>query len=91
MSFGCTPLSPPRFSFFLTLPEIGACLIADDVEQIAHRQIDVDEVQAPRRQQRPRTIDQVTLDIAGSAAVLSGIATHREVDDLTIFDAACAQ
>jgi hypothetical protein len=39
-----------RRSLFLGPREISACLVADDVEEIAHRQVNVDEVQPPIRQ-----------------------------------------
>jgi hypothetical protein len=75
---------------FLRFRQISACLIADNVEEITHRHVHVDEMQPPIRQEFT-VDDQVSLDIAHARPVRDSVAAHGEVDDLAVLDAACAE
>ncbi len=60
---------------------IGLRLLADDVEQVAHREIDVNQVQPPVRKRLRRTAD-ITGDVVDPW--VRRITVHRHLEEVRV-------
>ena len=70
----------PLVSVLLVALEKTLCLVADKAEQVAHRQIHVDEVEAPIGIDLPGRVEQVARDVVDPVAARSGRPPHRQED-----------